>query len=96
MPASSQLYLHSTPPLRSARHPQLINTLLGRVLVSLQAVNGILIPGGAQDLRPGQPFFDTVSQLVDLAIAANDKGNYFPVRGSKAHYAAGDMSHSKW
>lgn len=44
-----------------------------------QAVNGILIPGGAQDLRPGQPFFDTVSQLVDLAIAANDKGSYFPV-----------------
>ncbi|KAL4856809.1 Gamma-glutamyl hydrolase A [Chlorella vulgaris] len=47
-----------------------------------KAVNGILIPGGAQDLRPGQPFFDTVSQLVDLAIAANDKGNYFPVHGT--------------
>lgn len=36
-------------------------------------------------MRPGQPFFDTVSQLVDLAIAANDKGNYFPVRASKAN-----------
>jgi len=94
-------------------------------------VNGILIPGGAQDLRSGQaslqtagqpgsvrragqadrlhcmrfacssvqptvlrvqpahttclsfpvpqPFFDTVQQLVDLTIEANDKGNYFPV-----------------
>ena len=46
-----------------------------------QAVNGILIPGGSQDLRPGAPFFDTVSHLFDLAIAANKKGNYFPVRG---------------
>lgn len=45
----------------------------------LQAVNGILIPGGAQNLRPGQPFFDVVSQLYDLAIQANDKGEYFPV-----------------
>ena len=45
----------------------------------LQAVNGILIPGGAQDLRPGQPFFDVVSQLVELAIEANDKGDFFPV-----------------
>jgi hypothetical protein len=43
-------------------------------------VNGILIPGGAQDLRPGQPFYDTVAQLVDLAVEANDKGSHFPVR----------------
>lgn len=47
-----------------------------------KAVNGILIPGGSQDLRPGQPFFDTVSQLVQLAVEANDKGNYFPVHGT--------------
>ncbi|KAI7836202.1 hypothetical protein COHA_009927 [Chlorella ohadii] len=46
-----------------------------------KAVNGILIPGGAQDLRSGQPFFDTVQQLVDLTIEANDKGNYFPLHG---------------
>jgi gamma-glutamyl hydrolase len=46
-----------------------------------KAVNGILIPGGAQDLRPGQPFFDTVQQLVDLTIEANDNGNYFPLHG---------------
>ena len=38
-----------------------------------------MIPGGSQDLRPGQPFFDTVERLFDLAVAANDKGNYFPV-----------------
>ena len=52
--------------------------------VPLQAVNGILIPGGSQDLRPGQPFFDTVSQLVQLAVEANDKGNYFPVSALNA------------
>ncbi|KAL4434657.1 hypothetical protein ABPG77_002780 [Micractinium sp. CCAP 211/92] len=46
-----------------------------------KAVNGILIPGGAQNLRPGEPFFDVVSQLYDLAIEANDKGEYFPVYG---------------
>ncbi len=48
-------------------------------VAGLQAVNGILIPGGAQNLRPGEPFFDVVSQLYDLAIEANDKGEYFPV-----------------
>lgn len=46
-----------------------------------KAVNGILIPGGAQNLRPGEPFFDVVSQLYDLALEANDKGEYFPVYG---------------
>lgn len=46
----------------------------------VQAVNGILIPGGSQDLRPGQPFFDTVQQLVDLTLEANDRGTFFPVR----------------
>ncbi|KAL4447534.1 hypothetical protein ABPG75_004753 [Micractinium tetrahymenae] len=46
-----------------------------------KAVNGILIPGGAQNLRPGEPFFDVVSQLYDLATEANDKGEYFPVYG---------------
>lgn len=60
-------------------------------------MNGILVPGGAQDLRPGQPFFDTVSQLVDLTLAANDAGEHFPVsqaalprseRGARAGAAA--------
>lgn len=44
------------------------------------AVNGILIPGGAQPLYKGQPFFDTASLLFDLTIKANDAGDYFPVR----------------
>lgn len=44
-------------------------------------VNGILVPGGAQDLRPGHPFFDTVSKLFDLTLQANDHGDFFPVSG---------------
>ena len=35
-----------------------------------------------------QPFFDTVQQLVDLTIAANDKGNYFPVGQQIPHCLA--------
>lgn len=46
-----------------------------------KAVNGILIPGGSQNLRPGEPFYDTVAQLYELAIEANDRGSYFPVYG---------------
>lgn len=45
------------------------------------AVNGILIPGGGQDLSPGHPYYDAVKYLFDLVVAENDKGSVFPVRG---------------
>ena len=45
-------------------------------------INGLLLPGGGADLEPGHQFFDTARRLVDLAIKANDNGDYFPVRGS--------------
>jgi gamma-glutamyl hydrolase len=44
-----------------------------------RAINGLLLPGGGADLRPGHPFYDTAAKLVQLAIDANDKGDYFPV-----------------
>lgn len=44
-----------------------------------KSVNGFLIPGGAQGLRPGVPFFDTATLLFDLTLEANDKGEYLPV-----------------
>jgi gamma-glutamyl hydrolase len=43
------------------------------------AINGLLLPGGGADLRPGHAFYDTAARLVQLAIEANDKGDYFPV-----------------
>lgn len=45
-------------------------------------VNGVLIPGGGATLSPGHMFYDTASLLVDLAIEANDNGDYFPVHGT--------------
>lgn len=45
-----------------------------------KSVNGFLIPGGGQPLKPGFPFFDTATLMLDLVKEANDKGDYFPVR----------------
>ncbi len=44
-------------------------------------INGLLLPGGGATLAPGHRFYDTAQQLVELALAANDKGDYFPVGG---------------
>lgn len=44
-----------------------------------QAVNGVLLPGGSQDLKPGNPYYDTVAMLFDMTIKANDDGDFFPV-----------------
>lgn len=45
-------------------------------------VNGVLIPGGGAVLSPGHMFYDTARLLVDLAIEANDNGDYFPIHGT--------------
>eukprot|EP00887_Chlorella_sp_A99_P003173 scaffold9.g3173.t1 len=46
------------------------------------AVNGILLPGGAQDLRPGYAWYDAARYLYDLTIAANDARDFFPLHGT--------------
>eukprot|EP00890_Picochlorum_soloecismus_P001023 jgi/Picsp_1/1921/NSC_05387-R1_protein len=43
-----------------------------------RAVNGILIPGGGQDLSPGHPYYDAVEHLFDLAVKENDAGVVYP------------------
>ena len=43
------------------------------------SINGMLIPGGSADLKPGHPFYDATEYLFKLALEANDKGDYFPV-----------------
>ena len=52
------------------------------VIRRFNAVNGVLIPGGSQDLRAGNPYFDTASLLFHLTLEANDKGDYFPLHGT--------------
>ena len=46
----------------------------------MKVLNGVLIPGGGADLSPHHPFYDTAAQLLELTLAANDAGDYFPVR----------------
>jgi hypothetical protein len=43
------------------------------------AINGLLLPGGGANLSPGHPFYDAATNLVLMALDANDKGDYFPV-----------------
>ena len=47
------------------------------------SINGMLIPGGSADLKPGHPFYDATEYLFKLALEANDKGDYFPVSPSR-------------
>ncbi|XP_072267229.1 gamma-glutamyl hydrolase isoform X2 [Pyxicephalus adspersus] len=44
-------------------------------------INGILLPGGGVDLKTSE--YARVSKIFyDLAIAANDRGDYFPIWGT--------------
>ncbi|RMZ57383.1 hypothetical protein APUTEX25_004217 [Auxenochlorella protothecoides] len=45
-------------------------------------VNGILVPGGSQVLRPGHGFYDVTSKIFELTLKANDHGDFFPLHGT--------------
>mmetsp|Transcript_24813 Transcript_24813/g.69148 ORF Transcript_24813/g.69148 Transcript_24813/m.69148 type:complete len:81 (-) Transcript_24813:892-1134(-) len=45
-------------------------------------VNGILLPGGGAELKPGFGYYDISAQLLQLAIEANDAGTFFPILGT--------------
>lgn len=45
-----------------------------------KSVNGILFPGGGSDLR-GTQLYKAGRFLVELALKANQAGDYFPVQG---------------
>ena len=47
---------------------------------SFSMVNAVLLPGGGAKLSPGHRFYDAATLLVDLAVDANENGDYFPVR----------------
>jgi gamma-glutamyl hydrolase len=42
-------------------------------------INGLLLPGGGATLEPGHLFYDTASKLINMALDANNAGDYFPV-----------------
>jgi hypothetical protein len=42
--------------------------------------------GGGATLKPGHKFYDTARLLVDLAIEANENGDYFPVSKVSSSY----------
>lgn len=44
-------------------------------------MNGLLIPGGGQNLSPGHPFYDASAALLKMTLAANDAGDFIPVSG---------------
>lgn len=62
--------------------PILYDMTKEQILRRFAIINGLLLPGGGATLAPGHRFYDTAQQLVELALAANDKGDYFPVHGT--------------
>ena len=46
------------------------------------SINGFLIPGGAASLRNTSQFYAAAKTMFGLALAANEKGDYFPVWGT--------------
>ncbi|GFH15267.1 folate gamma-glutamyl hydrolase [Haematococcus lacustris] len=62
--------------------PILYDMSPAQVRARFAMINGLLLPGGGASLRPGHQFYDTAKLLVDLAVEANDKGDYFPIQGT--------------
>jgi len=44
-------------------------------------INGVLFPGGGNDISVGSPIYNTAKYLVNLAMDASSKGDYFPIEG---------------
>lgn len=62
--------------------PIFYDETVDQIKFKFESINGLLLPGGGAKLAPGHPFYDAASQLVHLAIKANDAGDYFPVHGT--------------
>ena len=62
-----------------------------------RSVNGLLLPGGGVELGDNK-YTQTLFQLLDLAVAANKAGDFFPVHGTCfgfqeiAMYVANDLN----
>jgi gamma-glutamyl hydrolase len=54
----------------------------GEMKRRFNAVNGILIPGGSQNLSPGHPYYEATKFLLNLTVQDNDHGVYFPLHAT--------------
>ncbi|XP_044150104.1 gamma-glutamyl hydrolase [Bufo gargarizans] len=61
--------------------PIMINLTEEEYAKIFSAINGILLPGGGVDLRHSG-YAKASKIFYDLALAANDKGDYFPIWGT--------------
>jgi gamma-glutamyl hydrolase len=59
--------------------PILYDSPESELLTLFNQINGILFPGGATDIGLNSPLYKTAQYLLNLAIQANKKGDYFPI-----------------
>ena len=45
-------------------------------------MNGILLPGGAGEIKYDSDLFNTYKNIVDIAKEFNDKNDHFPIMGT--------------
>lgn len=57
--------------------PMLYNEREDRMLEKFRSINGLILPGGGA--KKSGPFLARVKRLVELAMEANDNGDYFPI-----------------
>lgn len=62
--------------------PILVDMSREEIQKIFDAVNGILIPGGGQELSPGHAYYDIVKTLFDMTVQENDRGVHFPMHGT--------------
>ncbi|XP_065213053.1 gamma-glutamyl hydrolase A-like [Planococcus citri] len=47
----------------------------------LHSINGVVAPGGSNEIQPGCPYYDTFVTIIKIAEQMNNKGIYFPIMG---------------
>jgi len=61
--------------------PILYDSPQSELLTLFNQVNGVLFPGGGAEISVNSPIYNTAKYLVNLAMEAHDKGDYFPIEG---------------
>jgi gamma-glutamyl hydrolase len=61
--------------------PILYDSPQSELLTLFNQVNGVLFPGGAADIAVNSPLYNTAKYIVNLAMEAQEKGDYFPIEG---------------
>jgi len=59
--------------------PIFYDSTQAELLSIFNQINGVLFPGGGANIGVNSPLYNTAQYLINLAMAANDKGDYFPI-----------------